>query len=144
MQMETKSIAALLNSEPFTPLSAACEATIQQARIVDLTSLSRRAATTSGVDIVALVDSVLREHQQKHQDDDEEEVFHTPLVGGSFGVQESKDSPVALVDRQSRSRRCLSYVSPSGRQRAFNLTPCRKKRKNKPKAKGTHTWSFLF
>lgn len=136
--METKSIAALVNSEPFTPLSARCEATIQQARIVDLTSLSRRAATTSGVDIIALVDSVLREHQK----DDDEEIFHTPLVGGSFGVQESKDSPVALVDRQSRSRRCLSYVSPSGRQRAFNLTPCRKKRKNKAKAKGMLT--FLY
>jgi len=130
--METKSIADLANLEPFTPLSATCEATIQQARIVDLTSLSRRAATTSGVDIIALVDSVLREHQK----DEEDEVFRTPLVGGSFGAQESKDSPVALVDRQSRSRRCLAYVSPSSRQRsALCLTPCRKKRK-RSKAKG--------
>ncbi|XP_059484635.1 uncharacterized protein LOC132202026 isoform X3 [Neocloeon triangulifer] len=129
IRMETKSIAALASMEPFTPLSATCEATIQQARIVDLTSLTSRNATTSGVDIIALVDSVLREHIKE-----EDEVYQTPVA--SFEGQESKDSPVALVDRQSRSRRCLAYVSPSSRQRsALNLTPCRKKRK-RPKTKG--------
>ncbi|CAB3373666.1 Hypothetical predicted protein [Cloeon dipterum] len=129
--METKSIADMARQEPFTPLSAACEATIQHARIVDLTSLTSRTATTSGVDIVSLIDTVLREVRA------EEDAFHTPVVGGSFSEQQSnKDSPVALVDRQSRSRRCLSYVSPCGRQRsALNLTPCRK-RKKRPRAKG--------
>ncbi|XP_065343391.1 uncharacterized protein LOC135941683 isoform X3 [Cloeon dipterum] len=129
--METKSIADMARQEPFTPLSAACEATIQHARIVDLTSLTSRAATTSGVDIVSLIDTVLREVRA------EADVFHTPVVERSFSEQQSnKDSPVALVDRQSRSRRCLSYVSPCGRQRsALNLTPCRK-RKKRSKAKG--------
>jgi hypothetical protein len=157
--LETKSLLDLNNTikndDYGTPLSEHFDKKIKNAKILDL---ARPLNNNQNIDILQIIDSVLNHRDNITETKVTVKKFEsvinveTPNIGASFSQDpmmnsdvrsEVTDSPLAMVDKRSRSRRCLLYASPSVRVQP-GLTPCRNKKRKKSRSSHPSRGNYTF